>query len=117
VHLDWSIPIGTVFLVAVQFVVGIVGIMRAFAAIERSIDRRFGEMSLALNTFKEGDIRELQGRLVRLETGQDEWTKALRQRTHDHANEITGMKLKIDRLERPERYRRSGDVPDERERD
>ena len=108
-HLDWSIPIGTVFLVAVQFVVGIVGIMRAFGAIERSIDRRFSEIALALNTFKEGDLRELQSRLMRLENGQDEWTKALRERTHEHATMLTAMSLKIDRLERPAHWRRASD--------
>jgi hypothetical protein len=110
-HIDWSIPIGTVLLVAAQFVVGIVGLMRAFAAIEKSIDKRFSEMQLALNTFKEGDIRDVVGRLLRLESGQDEWTKALRARTHDQGNDINAMRLQIDRLERPERYgRRDVDI-------
>ena len=103
-HLDWSVPIGTVLLIAVQFIAGVVGILRAFAAIERSIEARFNRMDLALNTFKEGDIRELQGRLVRLESGQDEWTKALRIRTHEHSNEINVIKMQLDRLERPGHY-------------
>lgn len=100
-HIDWSIPVGTIVLVVVQFVVGIVGIMRALSLIERSIDTRFNDMKIVLNTFKEGDIRDLQGRLTRLETGADEWTKALRERTHEHANQINALVLKIDRLERP----------------
>jgi hypothetical protein len=103
-HLDWSIPIGTVFLIGAQFIAGLIGMMRAFGAIERSIDSRFAEIKLAMNTFKEGDIRDLHGRLTRLETGSDEWTRALRTRTHEHANEIQEMKLKIDRLERPSHY-------------
>lgn len=105
-RLDWSIPIGTIILLAVQFIAGLIAVMRAFSSIERSIDGRFNEMKLTLNTFKEGDIRDLGGRLARLETGQDEWTKALRQRTHDHANELNKLMLEIDRLKRPERYDR-----------
>jgi hypothetical protein len=108
-HLDWSIPIGTVFLFGVQFLAGVVAIMRAFAAIERSIDGRFNEMKLSLNTFKEGDIRDLQGRMTRFELGADEWTKELRERTHLHANMLAGLTLKVDRLERPERYDRRKD--------
>jgi hypothetical protein len=105
-HLDWSLPIGTIILFGVQFVGGLVTVMRALAAIEKSIDARFAEIKLTLTTFKEGDIRDLQGRLTRLETGSDEWTKALRERTHEHANEINAMKMKIDRLERPDRHGR-----------
>lgn len=113
-HLDWSLPISTIILFAAQFTGGLIAIMRALSSIEKSIDGRFGEMKLAMNTFKEGDMRDMQGRIARLETGSDEWTKALRERTHEHANEINAMKLKIDRLERPERYnRRTGDAADE----
>lgn len=111
-HLDWSLPIGTLILFGLQFVVGLIAILRTAASIERSIDSRFAKIELVMNTFKEGDIRDLQGRLSRLETGSDEWTKALRERTHEHANEIQVMKLKIDRLERPGTYmRRVGDEP------
>lgn len=106
-HLDWSLPIGTLILFGVQFVVGLVAILRTAASIEKSIEGRFTEIKLAMNTFKEGDIRDLQGRLTRLEMGSDEWTKALRERTHEHANEINAMKMKIDRLERPSK--RAGD--------
>ena len=91
-------------MIGVQFVAGVVAMLRAFASIERSIDSRFSEIKLAMNTFKEGDIRDLHGRLTRLETGSDEWTRALRTRTHEHANEINELKLKMDRLERPGHY-------------
>lgn len=103
-HLDWTIPIGTVLLLMVQFIAGIIGMLRAFNAIERSIERRFNEFELQMNTFKEGDIRDLQGRVSRLEAGADEWTKTLRERTHDHANKINKLSLQVDRLERPDRY-------------
>ena len=109
-HLDWTIPVGTIILLAVQFVGGLIAIMRAFASIERSIDTRFNEMTLKLNTFKEGDLRDIMSRLSRLETGQDEWTKTLRERTHDHANQLNMLTLEIDRLKRPGSYeRRTGD--------
>lgn len=103
-HVDWSIPVGTILLVIVQFVVGIIGLMRAFAAIERSIDSRFTQMEKVMAALKDGDMRELQGRVARLEAGADEWTKVLRERTHEHANMIGKMELEIDRLKRPERY-------------
>lgn len=113
-HIDWSLPIGTIILFAAQFVGGLVAFMRAVSKIEKSIDSRFSDMKITMTLFKEGDLRDMQGRLTRLEMGSDEWTKALRDRTHEHANEINAMKLKIDRLERPERYnRRTGDTANE----
>jgi uncharacterized protein Yka (UPF0111/DUF47 family) len=87
-----------------QFVVGIIGLMRALSAIEKSIDARFTEMKLVINAMKDGDMRELQGRISRLELGADEWTKALRERTHEHAGLINALTLEVDRLKRPERY-------------
>lgn len=106
-HLDWTIPVGTVILVALQFGGGVVAFMRALQTIEQSIEKRFAEISLILNTFKEGDLRELHSRVKRLEDGADEWTKALRERTHLHANDINDLKLKVDRLERPGHYPRN----------
>lgn len=103
-HLEWTIPIGTVMLLVVQFVAGIIGMLRAFNAIERAIERRFNEFELQMNTFKEGDIRDLQGRVSRLEAGADEWTKTLRERTHAHSTLLNKLTLQVDRLERPERY-------------
>lgn len=107
--LNWEIPIGTVMLLAVQFGVGIVAILRAFSAIERSIDARFAQMMITLNTFKEGDLRELTATVKRLETGQDGWTKELRERTHGLGNQVHTLQIKVDRLERPEGYRRRHD--------
>lgn len=103
---DWNIPVGTAVLVIGQFVAGIIAVMRVVAKVERSIEARFTEITLQLNTFKQGDLRDLQSRLSRLETGADEWTKSLRLRTHEHTNEINEIKLKIDRLERPSHYPR-----------
>lgn len=49
----------------------------------------------------ESSMRELTRRVGSLETGQDEWTKTLRQRTHDLATQVNALMLKVDRLERP----------------
>jgi len=111
-QLDWTIPIGTVILLGVQFIVGIIAIVRGFAAIEKSIDTRFNAMTLKLNTFQEGDLRELKTSVQRLEQGADEWTKALRERTHELATDVNVLKLKVDRLERPERWHRRHDDPE-----
>lgn len=45
-----------------------------------------------------GDVTH---RLSTLENGQDEWTKALRQRTHDLASDVQKLTLDVDRLRRP----------------
>lgn len=49
-------------------------------------------------------IRELSRRVGALESGQDEWTKSLRARTHELADQLHGVALKVDRLERPGKY-------------
>lgn len=46
-------------------------------------------------------VKDLLHRVATLEAGQDEWTKALRQRTHDLSGHIQTLTLKVDRLERP----------------
>ncbi len=46
-------------------------------------------------------IRDLGARVATLETGQDEWTKNLRERTHDLSKQVQVLVLKVDRLERP----------------
>jgi hypothetical protein len=52
-------------------------------------------------TTSEKYIDDLSHRIVKLESGQDEWTKTLRDRTHELANSLQVLALKIDRLERP----------------
>jgi hypothetical protein len=49
----------------------------------------------------ESSLKEVTRRIGSLETGQDEWTKTLRARTHDLANQVNALALKVDRLERP----------------
>lgn len=111
--IDWKLPIGTIVLFGAQFIIGIIAMMRALARIERSIDSRFAHFELALNTFKVGDLQTLQTSVQRLETGADEWTKALRSRTHELGNSVNELLLRVDRLERPERYdRRKTDQPE-----
>lgn len=49
----------------------------------------------------ETSVKDLSARVTLLETGQDEWTKTLRDRTHELANQVHDLVLKVDRLERP----------------
>ncbi len=49
----------------------------------------------------EQHIKDLGFRVGTLETGQDEWTKTLRERTHELSNQVGILVLKVDRLERP----------------
>lgn len=109
-RLDWTIPITTLVILAIQMVVGTWVAARALRAIERGIDDRFNAFGMLLNTFKEGDLRELKTSVTRLECGQDEWTKALRERTHDLANYVNALTLRVDRLERPDRHDRRDDT-------
>lgn len=110
-NFNWNIPIGTAILIAAQFVGGVFILMKVWSSIQHVIESRFQQFELMLNTFKEGDIRELRGDIKTLKTGQDDWTKELRQRTHDLSTEVQLHKMKIDRLERPDRYvrERGGD--------
>lgn len=43
----------------------------------------------------DADVREVKARLQALETGSDEWSKTLRQRSHRLANQVNKLKLKI----------------------
>lgn len=52
----------------------------------------------------EAVTKELSRRVGTLESGQDEWTKALRKRTHELADQLNALALKVDRLERPANY-------------
>jgi hypothetical protein len=49
-------------------------------------------------------INDLTHRVATLESGQDEWTKSLRERTHELANDVHTLVLKVDRLERPKQH-------------
>lgn len=46
-------------------------------------------------------VKDLTRRVGTLEAGQDEWTKTLRDRTHELSNHLQALVLKVDRLERP----------------
>lgn len=101
---DWNVPIGTVILLGIQMIGLAIALAKIFTSVQNTITAKFAHIELVLNTFREGDLRELKGSVTRLETGQDEWTKALRERTHELASTTTNLLLRVDRLERPERY-------------
>lgn len=99
--LNWSIPVGAILLWLGQTV--IVGLV-AFFAFQRAIDRKFALFDVLMATFRgdvRSDVRDITRRLSSLETGQDEWTKTLRARTHDLAEHVNTLGLRVDRLERP----------------
>jgi archaellum component FlaC len=58
----------------------------------------FATLHGQINTILQGDVRRLDERVKRLESGQDEWTKTLRDRTHDLANELNAQRLQIELL-------------------
>lgn len=50
----------------------------------------------------DSEVRDLSHRVSKLESGQDEWTKTLRERTHELGNQVQALIMKVDRLERPQ---------------
>ena len=52
----------------------------------------------------EAYVSDLTHRVTTLESGQDEWTKSLRDRTHQLSNDVHTLVLKVDRLERPKAH-------------
>lgn len=50
-------------------------------------------------------VNDLTHRVTTLETGQDGWTKDLRQRTHDLSNEVQTLVMKVAILERERQQR------------
>lgn len=73
-------------------------IAKAQAATSRKLDsmqRTITDQALQINTILQGDIRELrqtvkshEDRLRSFETGESNWMRILRERTHDHANHL-----------------------------
>lgn len=49
----------------------------------------------------EEGVKDLGRRVGTMETGQNEWTKSLRERTHELSGQVNQLVLKVDRLERP----------------
>lgn len=68
-----------------------------FAAMDKSFDVKFSTLALQLNTILVGDIAGLRQRLERMEADSTD----LHTRWHGMTNDINGIGLKVDRLERP----------------
>ena len=66
--------------------------------------------SLVMEMLKavEASIKDMGARVTTLETGQDEWTKTLRERTHELSQHVNELVLKVDRLERPTKEEKNG---------
>ncbi len=65
-----------------------------------SINESFSKIALQINTILEGDVRELQARVQRLESGQDEWTKTLRGRTHELGDHVNALRLDVELMKK-----------------
>lgn len=65
-----------------------------------SINAARAELATAISKV-ETTFLDVTHRISTLEAGQDEWTKALRSRTHELANDLHSLVLRVDRLERP----------------
>lgn len=75
------------------------------AILQERLDRQGENNTLhSLCSKLESNLTELSRRIETLETGQDQWTQALRKRTHDIADLVQTLVLKVDRLERPGKY-------------
>lgn len=115
---DWQSLVSIVVLGAAQ----LLGLAGAYYGLKADNAKLASDLSLAILTEKsaressvsankneligmlgklEGYVADLTHRVTTLESGQDEWTKALRQRTHELASDLQTLVLKVDRLERP----------------
>lgn len=118
---DWTISFGTVLLGLGQLVI-LVGAYYGLKADNQNLASALALQMLTEKTERisaavqlkadfmqllaamDVAVKDLTHRVGTLEAGQDEWTKALRKRTHELANDINKLVLKVDRLERsPER--------------
>jgi TolA-binding protein len=63
-----------------------------------AMNKSFEQVGLQINTIMEGHVRDLQSRVTRLESGQDEWTKELRQRTHDLSGKVDLLGFAVELL-------------------
>lgn len=68
-----------------------------------AINENVAKLSGQITTIMEGYISDLQRRVARLESGQDDWTKELRERTHALGKEIDkhGFELELIKRELP----------------
>lgn len=65
-----------------------------------SINENVAKLSGQITTIMEGYISDLQRRVARLESGQDDWTKELRERTHALGKEIDKHGFEIELIKR-----------------
>ncbi len=62
------------------------------------VSGQFQLMTLQINKILAGDVIELRERLGKIESGQDEWTKELRERTHQIGNMVEKQGYEIELL-------------------
>lgn len=125
--LSWQIPIGTLLLILGN----VVACVSAYWGIQLALAKQTADLALNISTVRsemqrdgmtlrdsimkvvsavEVAVADLTHRVGTLETGRDEWTKTLRERTHELSNQVNVLNLKVDRLERPKLDLRNGDT-------
>lgn len=62
------------------------------------VSGQFNLMALQINKILEDDVVELRRRLGTLESGQDTWTKELRERTHTLGNQVDRLGYEVELL-------------------
>ena len=67
-----------------------------------SINESFTKIAIQINTILEGTVRRLEDRVGRLESGQDDWTKEIRQRTHDLGNVAQRLTWEVEAMKKGE---------------
>lgn len=65
-----------------------------------SINESFTKIAIQINTILEGTVRRLEDRVGRLESGQDDWTKEIRQRTHDLGNVAQRLTWEVEAIKK-----------------
>lgn len=68
-----------------------------FVTMDKAFDVKFSTLALQINTILVGDLAGLRARVAATETD----NKDLHDRCHALSNDLNGIGLKVDRLERP----------------
>lgn len=100
-NISWTLPIGSIILLVIQFGGGIWAFVKFMNSTQRTIDARFSEFELRMNTLTVGDVANLKGRIVTLEADRSKMD-LLQQKVFE-------LMLEVDRLKRPGGGRRETD--------
>lgn len=119
--MTWQFDTNTVIVIAVQ----LVALVSAYYGLKADNSKTRSDLALQMSEERnertstqnllrsdlmmligkvEKAVSDLGHRVGTLESGQDSWTQSLRERTHQLADQVQALVLKVDRLERPTHY-------------